>query len=39
MKHLQIFILSILFTVSLGLFSSTSSNSIQPTAPFAYVFW
>jgi tetratricopeptide (TPR) repeat protein len=33
MKRLQIFILSFLFTVSLGWFSSISSKVIQPTAP------
>lgn len=33
MKRLQIFILSFLFTVSLGWFSSVSSKAIQPTAP------
>jgi tetratricopeptide (TPR) repeat protein len=33
MKRLQIFILSFLFTVSLGWFSSISSKAIQPTAP------
>ena len=33
MKRLQIFILSVLFTVSLGWFGSVSSKAIQPTAP------
>ena len=33
MKRLHIFIISIIFTVSLGWFSSASGKDIQPTAP------
>ncbi len=33
MKRLQIFIISLVFTVSIGWFSSTSGKVMQPTAP------